>query len=155
MTKDVTQLIKAATNNKEIGVVYTVDGEVSVRMIDGKRVRDKYTFAPLGKLHRKFNQDHAGLMEIIFAAVVDIRKMRRTVPLTRNELIRPASKKGITKNGVSKVLIKDLVKFGLIEERIISIVNAANNPVRAQAVVYFTPRGRTYVRERIDDSYKP
>lgn len=153
--ENVEELVKAALQNADAGVSYTVHGERPMKYDQGKPVPQKYPVEELGKLHRRFSDFHHDIIATIYSAMNDIIRLKRSIPLTRNELLRPARRRGITEKGVSKRTVNDLIKFGLIQERIIKIINSAGKPVRAQAIIYLTPRGRAYVRERIDEEYTP
>jgi hypothetical protein len=155
MTDNVEELVKQALHNKDIGISYTSHGERGVVYKDGKHVAVPFEEVEFEEPHKRFNAKHHEVMEVIYSAVCDIVNMKRSIPLTRNELIRPAAKRGVTTNGISKKLVNDLIDFDLIQERIIKIVNIEQKPVRSQAVIYFTNKGRSYVRERIDQSYNP
>jgi len=99
------------------------------------------------------------MMLVIYTAITDLKtnpKLKgRAIPLTRNELLNPTTRSGITDLGFSKSVLKSLEKKKLLEVDIIKLVNTKSKKhTGARTVVYFTQKGRTHVRRYIDPEYK-
>ncbi len=120
------------------GIKYTIDGEILV-LSDGSEV-----VPPVPEkieLHKEFKSHHQDAMQKIALFVAAIKKHapRRVVPAMRSELID---------FGVSKRALNELQEMGLIQQRLISVLDSTDNnkPVGSRAVVYFTPNGKAYFR---------
>lgn len=105
------------------------------------------------------NTLEADMMFVIYTAITDLKEnpkfKGRSIPLTRNELINPQIKGGITDIGFSKTVLKSLEKKKLLEVDVIKLVDTKlRKHTGARTVVFFTGKGRDYVRRHIDPEYR-
>jgi len=141
-------------SGKPVATKYTIDGEVLVRRYferEGKPVvdiADPLEVVELKPLPNDFKDRHKTAMWIIYDAIKQIHKMpKRDVPLTRPEILGE-------EGGVKKKDLRYLIKSGLVQERLIGLVEKkGSKPVFSKPVVYFTPQGRAYVRKHFDKDY--
>lgn len=129
---------KKWTPDGEVVIIQTKDGPVDVPL-EVDVLRDE----PKG-----FTAEHKDVMEIIYSAVSQINEKGRTVPLTRNELVKDF--------GARPKVLKQLEGWGYIRGRVIKLVPKDDpKSVKGQAVAifYYTPQGRAYVREHFDPAY--
>ena len=99
------------------------------------------------------------MMFVIYTAVTDLKTnpklKKRAIPLTRNEVLNPQIRGGITDMGFTKSTLKSLEKKNLIKVDIIKLVDTKlNKTTGARTVVFFTQKGRDYVRKRINPEYR-
>lgn len=131
---------------------FTPHGEVMVRRQDGVEHQEDFPMEELGDLPEGFElhrDTYIEAMSRIYEACSHIEKMeKRFMPLTRPELLN-FNVMGIK---IEKRDIGKLVKWGLLSEKVIPITKAGR-PIGARAVVYFTPRGRAFVRKYFDPAY--
>lgn len=143
---------QAALIPRPVAVKYTVDGEVIVMGAahpdDPKKmlVRDlPLSVVESSILPANWQTRHDFIMGVVFEACSQIKQMKnRKVPLTRKELIA---------FGVQKDEIARLVKWGLLSEKPITLQKDGSNAQTTVSIVYFTPKGRAYIRKSIDPSY--
>jgi len=104
------------------------------------------------------------MMHVIFTAISDIKsnpKLKdRSIPLTRKEILEPHFRGGMTDMGFDKSVLRSLEKKKLLESEIIKLVKyemkdkkIVAKPTGARNVVFFTERGRSYVRRKFDPDY--
>lgn len=122
-------------------IKYTPDGEVFMVTEGGRVVEKTRPEETLKPLPAKWKSKHK---EAMFSIEQGIRLVKdlglRQIPLTRNECIDL---------GVPKGTLKDLEKFGMIQQQIISIVDTQDNnkPTGGKVVVFFTPQGKAYIKK--------
>lgn len=142
---DVVDQLKRAMEGKLVGFRFTLDGEVEVRLKDGKQVDQPLAEEPLKELPSWFKPTHHEAVEIMNDAIVQLKtKMpKRQIPLTREEIVQAVPKK----------VLRQLEELGLVRQRIISLTRMnTGKTVGGRAVVYFTAQGRAYVREKVSSS---
>ena len=128
------------SNDRHMATEFTIDGEVKLMRIKGVETRVPHPEEELQSLPASFKEKHQDAMIIMLKAVNEAKAIKeRKVPLTREELIE---------SGVPKTIVRELEGFGLIQQRIVSLLRGAK-AVGGRAVVYFTPQGHAYVREKL------
>lgn len=139
---------------------YTLDGVVVVRRTEVRVQSDLPEVAkcstydeeapleviPFEEPPKGFNMTHHSELAIFHSLVQTIRKNRprRTVPVTRTELIRA---------GADPKIARKLVEFGYLQEEIIPFMREDGSNIGSRACVFYTPKGRAYIQAKIDPSY--
>lgn len=142
VSEDVKKQLTDALRGTPAGVKYTADGEVQLVYGDNaQRIEQPLTEEPLHEMRADFKEKHHEAMLLLNEAILSVKRMKnRQVPLTRDEL----------NDAVSKKTLRQLENFGLVQQRIVPLLRASTGTsVGGKALVYFTPQGRAYVRERI------
>ena len=144
VSEDVKKQLTDALRGSPAGVKYTVDGEVQLVYGDNaQRVEQPLVEEPLDEMEASFKDKHHEAMVLLNEAILSVKRMKnRQVPLTRDEL----------NDAVSKKTLRQLENFGLVQQRIVPLLRASTGTsVGGKALIYFTPQGRAYVRERIQN----
>lgn len=122
-----------------LAIQYTPDGEVPVQVLDDGVVQLPLPTQPIQPLSKKFREKHKHAMYALQSAVDEVKRIGRQVPVLRTELIAM---------GVEKQLVKDLEDFGLVQSRMVGIINTdLNKKAGAKLIVYFTIQGRMWLEE--------
>lgn len=134
------------------GVRFTLDGEVIV-MTDGKEIEPPIPH--IAAMPAEFKLHHAAAMNTIahFITLIKRHAPKREIPALRAELVD---------FGVSKKVLTELGKMGLVQERLIATLdtNRGSKPAGSRAVIYFTVFGKAYFKRcaeavaRRDDELK-
>lgn len=139
--------VMAAREGKQVAVRFTPDGEAPVIVKDGKEQTFLPAFEELRPLPMSFKEADHNALGILYGCIHKIREMkRRHVPLTRGEFLK--------QEGMTKKALRRLETFGLVEERIVRLLNQDGKLFRSSACVYPTPQGRAYILARIDPDYE-
>lgn len=144
--KQAVSQMMAAREGKQVAIRFTPDGEAPVFVKDGEEKTFLPAFEPLQPLPAEFTQADHEAMGILYGCIHKIRSMaRRHIPLTRSEYLK--------QGGVTKKTIRRLERYGLLQERVIRLLQSNGKLYRAAACVYPTPQGRAYILEKIDPDY--
>lgn len=144
-----------AIEGQIVAMRHTPDGAIPLRQIKGEKVDTPIPEVELEE-EVKLSTQEEDMMNVIFTAVGDIKKLKnRSIPLTRSELLNPSNKGGCTDLGFQKGVLKNLVKKGLLDSVEVDLLRADGKSVGRRGLVYFTPKGRAYVRKYIDEKYQP
>jgi hypothetical protein len=132
-------------DNRPVATRYTPDGEVVIRRVDGRDQDEPLDFPdpvlPLG-----LRPSDKGAMAILHSAVCQVRDMpKRNVPVTRGELER---------RKVTKTSLTRLERLGLVQTRLVRLIDATGKAKRAVAVCYPTSQGRAFVLKNFDPEYE-
>jgi len=127
----------------------TLDGEVFIQKRGGKEVMMPLKTQELEPLPPFLGESHTNAMGFFHELLLDLKKTQkdRLVPMTRGELFSM---------GFDKKLYKDLLKAGLLQEKLVNFVRQKDKtPTGARATVFYTAQGRAFVRKFIDSNYCP
>lgn len=139
---------------------FTLDGIVIVKPDgDGGFQELETTIDKDSHIPALTNAQEADMMFVVYTAITDLKinpKLKgRVIPLTRNELLEPQIRGGITDIGFTKGVLRSLEKKGLLEVETIALVNTKlKKHTGARTVVFFTKKGRDYVRTHINPDYR-
>lgn len=124
---------------------FTLDGEVLVENLKGGykeyplREVDLLPNAALKEAHIiELKQFHSLLR------IIKKRHPKRTVPVTRRELLR---------FGADEKLLNALIKMGYLKEEIIPLVTSDGRNTGSQVCFYYTLQGRALIRAKLDPDY--
>lgn len=131
---------------------FTPHGEIIVQRQDGVERELPYAVEELGDLPNGFDLKSSLYMDImarLYESCCQIDKMKkRRLPLTRAEFLNPA----VIGYRVKKRDLSKLIKWGLVSENVVDVTKD-EEPKGKRAIVYFTPKGRAFVRRYFEPSY--
>ena len=125
---------------------FTIDGEVLVEQKETGDVEHPLKTVDLLPLPSKLKEIHICEMKLFHSLVLTIKKNRprRTVPVTRSEILNC---------GAEKKLLNVLVELGYLKEAIIPLVGPGNKSIGSRSCYYYTPQGRALIRAKLDPDY--
>lgn len=132
-----------ATTTRSVATRFTIDGEV--RVYQKGALQEDGALPVVAFVGEALDGLHHDAVCILLALVESVRERgTRLVPVTRGEM---------RTHGVSRRVLAKLEQWGIVKQRIVKLNKVSGKNQPAQVVVYFTDRGRGYVRKFIDESY--
>lgn len=155
MKRELRESAEKAKEGRIVAMRHTPDGAIPLRRVGGSDVDVPFPEEELSEDVHLSPQEN-DMMAVIYTAVMDIRKLKnRSIPLTRSELLNPSNKGGCTDLGFNKKVLRSLIKKGFLDSPEVDLLRTDKKSIGRRGLVYFTTKGRSYVRQYINKSYLP